>query len=105
MDISEGSDDSDNALCHDSMERRRRAKRRRVLVALRAQQAARARCLSAGGRMPNFHRDRDHVLRKVSAMSDRLFVRHFRLCREDFYAVLDLVRSHLLLVVCNVDSL
>ena len=92
MQILDDQDVSDEELVNDWGARFKRVKRRRLAVVAVVQQAARIRSLSAGGRLPNTHRERDRVLAKVSKMSDRVFMRHFRLCREDFYAVLDLVR-------------
>lgn len=42
-------------------------------------------------RNPNVHRDRNRVLAKVREMREHIFVRHYRLCREDFYDLLRVV--------------
>lgn len=45
-------------------------------------------------RNPNIHRDRNRVLQKIRSMKDNIFIRHYRLHREDFYVLLDLVSRH-----------
>ena len=47
------------------------------------------------GRNANVFRPRNAVLKKIFDMDENLFTKHYRLCREDFFALLDTLRPRM----------